>query len=108
MEPTEQFEKLVADARLAYHKSLTDGPAEDAIPAVVEFVLRRAGRVGPLEVGDVLCGHCDGEFGRDSYGDKIVEAIGPDWVVARECDRPVFAGDRWPIRSGSLVKFRTS
>lgn len=37
-----------------------------------------------LKVGDVLYGFCQGEFGRDSYGDKTVEAIGSDWVLVRE------------------------
>lgn len=37
----------------------------------------------PLRVGDILYGFCGGEFGRDSYGDKRVEAIGADWVVVR-------------------------
>lgn len=37
----------------------------------------------PLRVGDVLDGFCGGVFGRDSYEDKRVEAIGTDWVVAR-------------------------
>ena len=36
-----------------------------------------------LRVGDVLPGFCGGHFGRDSYDDKRVEAIGADWVVAR-------------------------
>jgi hypothetical protein len=40
----------------------------------------------PLRVGDVLYGFCGGAFGRDSYGTKRVEAIGADWVVAREDD----------------------
>lgn len=40
---------------------------------------------GPkLKVGDTIYGFCYGAFGRDSYGDKIVEAIGPDWVLVRE------------------------
>lgn len=39
-----------------------------------------------LRVGDILIGYCDGAFGRDSYGDKRIEAIGADWVVAREID----------------------
>lgn len=44
-----------------------------------------------LRVGDVLHGFCGGWFGRDSYSDKRVEAIGADWVVAREDDdEPVF------------------
>lgn len=37
----------------------------------------------PLRVGDILYGFCGGYFGRDSYDDKRVEAIGGDWVVAR-------------------------
>lgn len=37
----------------------------------------------PLRVGDMLYGFCGGNFGRDSYDDKRVEAIGADWVVAR-------------------------
>jgi hypothetical protein len=36
-----------------------------------------------LRVGTVLFGFCGGWFGRDSYDDKRVEAIGVDWVVAR-------------------------
>ncbi len=34
-------------------------------------------------VGDLLRGHCGGMFGRDSYHDKRVEAVGADWVVVR-------------------------
>lgn len=43
-------------------------------------------------VGTVLYGHCGGYFGH-SYGEKKrLEAIGPDWVVAREDDGyPAFA-----------------
>lgn len=36
-----------------------------------------------LRIGDVLYGYCGGSFGRDSYDDKRVEAIGSDWVVVR-------------------------
>lgn len=36
-----------------------------------------------IRVGTVLYGFCHGAFGRDSYADKRVEAIGADWVVAR-------------------------
>lgn len=46
---------------------------------------------GPLEVGDVLHGYCEGYFGRDSHFEKLVVAIGGDWVVAREHGEPVFA-----------------
>lgn len=37
----------------------------------------------PIRVGDVLEGFCGGHFGRDAHGDKRVEAVGADWVVAR-------------------------
>ncbi len=36
----------------------------------------------PLEVGDQLLGYCGGYFGL-SYQDKRIEALGPDWLVAR-------------------------
>ena len=34
-------------------------------------------------IGKKLYGYCDGAFG-ESYNDKIIEAVGKDWVVARE------------------------
>lgn len=37
----------------------------------------------PLRIGDILYGFCGGYFGK-VYWDKRVEAIGNDWVVARE------------------------
>lgn len=44
-----------------------------------------------LRVGQVFRGFCRGLFGRDSYGEKRIEAIGYDWLVAREEDgNPVF------------------
>lgn len=43
------------------------------------------------EVGEVFTGFCYGFFGRDSYGEKRVEAHGVDWIVAREDGQPVFA-----------------
>ena len=42
-------------------------------------------------VGDILYGFCQGFFGRDSYGEKTIEAIGRDWVVVREDDEPIIA-----------------
>lgn len=39
-----------------------------------------------IRVGTLLRGFCHGAFGRDSYADKRVEAIGADWIVARESD----------------------
>jgi hypothetical protein len=45
-----------------------------------------------IRVGSVLYGFCGGYFGRDSYSDKRVEAIGADWIVARDKrGEPVFA-----------------
>lgn len=41
------------------------------------------GPVRRLRVGDTLYGFCGGYFGRDSYTDKTVEAVGKDWVVTR-------------------------
>lgn len=35
-------------------------------------------------IGSKLYGFCEGYFGRDSYNEKIIEAIGRDWVVVRE------------------------
>ncbi|MEV0247932.1 hypothetical protein AB0H76_15170 [Nocardia sp. NPDC050712] len=37
-----------------------------------------------IQVGTLLKGFCHGAFGRDSYADKRVEAIGADWVVVRD------------------------
>lgn len=39
-----------------------------------------------LKVGDTVDGFCGGEFGRDGYDRRIVEVIGPDWVVLRRED----------------------
>ena len=59
----------------------------------------------PLRVGDVLEAFCGGAFG-DSYDDLRVEAIGADWVVAREAEgaegRPVFAA----VDPEQLVRYR--
>jgi len=37
-----------------------------------------------IKIGTLLNGYCNGFFGRDSYGEKRVEATGADWVVVRE------------------------
>jgi hypothetical protein len=44
-------------------------------------------------VGQRLYGYCNGAFGRRSSSDKIIEATGLDWIIARELDtlKPVFA-----------------
>lgn len=51
-------------------------------------------------VGTVLYGYCGGHFGRDSYDNKRVEAIGADWLVARDSDGHVyfFEGDTDDLR----------
>ena len=45
-----------------------------------------------LGVGVVFKGYCGGSFGRDAYGQKRVEAFGPDWIVCRgvKDDRALF------------------
>jgi len=37
-----------------------------------------------LQIGQKLYGYCGGVFGRDSYANKRIEALGIDWVVVRE------------------------
>jgi hypothetical protein len=56
-----------------------------------------------IEPGDTLYGFCGGAFGGGSYGDKVVVAVGRDWVVAREDGRPVFAA----VDPSSLVEHLT-
>lgn len=34
-------------------------------------------------VGDEIHGFANGVFGRDSYVCRVVEAVGPDWLVTR-------------------------
>ncbi|ARX81566.1 hypothetical protein SMD44_00964 [Streptomyces alboflavus] len=40
----------------------------------------------PLAVGDVIHGFAHGAFGRDHYDCVRIEAVGPDWIVARDPD----------------------
>lgn len=42
-----------------------------------------------LYIGQMLYWYCGGYFGRDSYDDKRIEALGVDWVVARETNGEV-------------------
>lgn len=37
-------------------------------------------------IGMILYGYCQGEFGRDTYGSKTIEAVSRDWIVVREED----------------------
>ncbi|MFE9850355.1 hypothetical protein ACFYPN_16295 [Streptomyces sp. NPDC005576] len=45
----------------------------------------------PLAVGDVIHGFAHGAFGRDHYHCVRVEAVGPDWIVARNPGEPDWA-----------------
>lgn len=38
----------------------------------------------PLTPGDIIHGFANGVFGRDHYDCVRIEAVGPDWIVARE------------------------
>ena len=59
-----------------------------------------------LPIGTMLYGYCGGHFGRDSYSDKRVEAVGVDWVVVRQEDgAPDFASD--PKIHAILADFTT-
>ena len=42
----------------------------------------------PLTPGDVIHGFAYGAFGRDHYHCVRIEAVGPDWIVARDPDNP--------------------
>ena len=55
-------------------------------------------------VGLLLKGYCNGYFGRDSYGDKRIEAIGADWVVVRVDDgEPDFAAFENPTDMNDIL-----
>lgn len=58
---------------------------EEAVRKLTEAI-QRAERATTPEVGALLDGFCGGMFGRESYGTKRIEAIGPDWVIARDID----------------------
>jgi hypothetical protein len=46
----------------------------------------------PLAVGDVIHGFAHGVFGRDHYDCVRIEAVGPDWIVARNPHNEFGAG----------------
>lgn len=63
--------------------------------------------IQPVQVGDTVRGFCGGMFGRESYGDKVVEAVGPDWVVAREDNGDiVFCGSPGRDVASELAEYR--
>jgi hypothetical protein len=66
-----------------------------------ENVFAKAG----IFVGTRLHGFCGGYFGRDSYGEKVVEAVGSDWIVVREEDGTpnwAYVFDGWPTQEEML------
>jgi hypothetical protein len=53
----------------------------------------------PLSLGDVFHGFARGAFGRDHYNCTKVEAVGPDWIVARDSRGNLsFAGGERDLR----------
>jgi hypothetical protein len=53
----------------------------------------------PLSPGDVFHGFARGAFGRDHYNCTKVEAVGPDWIVARDARGNLsFAGGKRDLR----------
>ena len=48
-----------------------------------------------IRIGTIIPGYCQGVFGRDSYEDKRVEAMGADWIVCRDSNGTIHfaAGD---------------
>lgn len=64
--------------------------------------------VRPLAVGDRIHGYCGGYFGRDHYDCGTVEAVGPDWIVARSIkDGHAFATTGKGILT-ELAEYRSS
>jgi hypothetical protein len=56
-------------------------------------------------IGDRLDGFCNGHFGRDSYGLKVIEAEGADWIVAREENgAPEFASFDTPAAKEEFLR----
>lgn len=64
-----------------------------------------------LPVGTMLYGFCNGYFGRDSYGNKRVEAVGADWLVARGVDgdpgEVEFCYFNHPVSPGLIEMWKT-
>ncbi len=60
----------------------------------------------PLAPGDVIHGHASGAFGRDHNACVRIEAVGPDWIVARAAREPyerepgpLFASERQELKA---------
>jgi len=63
-----------------------------------------------LSVGTVLYGYCSGFFGRDSYEEKRVEAVGHDWLICRDESGDIHFGtlnsDGWNPDAEELEKWQ--
>lgn len=57
-----------------------------------------------IGIGTKLYGFCNGFFGRDSYGEKTIEGIGCDWIVAREDNGVVCFGVFEDIDQGEMER----
>jgi hypothetical protein len=56
----------------------------------------------PLAVGDIIHGFAYGAFGRDHYHCVRIEAVGRDWIVARDPDRDDEGGPSFTAGRRSL------
>lgn len=54
----------------------------------------------PLAPGDIIHGFAHGVFGRDHYDCVRIEAVGPDWIVAREAREDFGPEPRLSFASG--------
>lgn len=55
-----------------------------------------------VQVGSVLYGSCGSDFGRMIYGPLRVEAVGADWVVARNERGEVYFAEYSEYQPGYL------
>ncbi|MEU6058014.1 hypothetical protein [Streptomyces sp. NPDC047097] len=78
------------------HLYMTEERADELIDAALAEAAAATPGARPLAVGDVIHGFAYGAFGRDHYHCVRIEAIGPDWIVARGANsEPSFAdGER--------------
>ncbi|WP_033307366.1 hypothetical protein RFN58_07000 [Streptomyces iakyrus] len=67
-------------------------------PGITVYAEHRCPGRRPLAVGDIIHGSAHGAFGRDHHDCVRIEAVGPDWIVARNPDEkwrdPAFASGR--------------
>ncbi len=80
-------DQLAELAQRTYTEAINQRPIGDPYRAIADAAITEGWSLRPrpqIHVGSLLRGYCHGVFGRDSYDDKHVEAIGPDWVIVRE------------------------